>query len=191
MVVHSRYVRRTSRTGKSLETTYASIYSTVTQKCLLIQEAETQTIKLDDDRPDGVNVMLLYLYTLEVPDLSNKDVSPHEFTGEEQCFVLGDKYNLPILKEHGQSQLLQNVRDNLALWSTCSDQIKLNWINWLSRMWRWEQGGSEKIRGGAIEALMKISVSIIEHEAFQKLLKDNEDFNMAFLRALAKKATSK
>jgi len=71
-----------------------------------MQEAETRTITLDNDDADGIDIMFVYLYTLEPP----RSLS---ITDAEQCFLLGDKYALPALREAGYQQIMSSTECNV------------------------------------------------------------------------------
>ncbi|KAK5077707.1 hypothetical protein LTR70_001983 [Exophiala xenobiotica] len=155
------------------------------------KESKTATITLDNDVPDGVDMLLVYLYTLELPNLANKQVYPQSGSAARDAYFLGDKYNLPCLRDHGRTTLIHQIRTRLNTWYEKEDAMKERWIRFIGKVWKWTIEDSDQVREAILDALMSTSQAIIEDGRFQALMKENEEFLMAFLRALAKKAIRK
>lgn len=136
-------------------------------------------------------MLLVYLYTLELPDLANEHVFPWPVAPARNAYFLGDKYNLPSLRDHGRTTLIHHVRTRLDTWYEKEDANKRRWILFIGKVWEWTITDSDQVREAVLDALMSTSKAIIEDERFQKLMKENEDFHMAFLRALVKRAIRK
>lgn len=73
------------------------------------QESAFKKVHLQDDDEFHVEVLLLYLYTLQFHDVDDS----RSFTRDEGSFILGDKYGLPELCEHGEAELLSCISTSL------------------------------------------------------------------------------
>jgi len=151
------------------------------------QESETNTIKLDDDAPRSVEMLLLYLYTLAVPDFKDKQFGG-QWTAAEAAYKTGDRYGVPGLRDAGHSFMLSLINKDLATWHKSTDANQSSWIIRITRVWQWDNESAQDLRVAMIKSLVICSIAIIEDESFRQLLKDKEDFALAFLRAFTKEA---
>lgn len=132
---------------------------------------------------DGVDLMLIYLYTLEPPRIST-------IANAEQCYLLGDKYALPSLRTAGFQQIFSCIDRDIYRWNSLSEQQKTQWVDFLDRVWTWTMPDSLAIRLAMVHQLSGVGDLVIEYEPFQELLELHPDFNLALMRAMFK-ATKK
>jgi len=150
------------------------------------EEAETRVVHLDEDDADGIDTMLVYIYTFETPNFyDKKQVGSHQFDAAEKCYLLGDKYDLPDFRDSGCQYILESIQDSLPAWKSRPIQTKLNWISFIRRLWSWEIEGSIGLRDALTTQLALIVHDVVKNESFLKLLRENEEFNLAFICALA------
>ena len=68
-----------------------------------LQEATAQTIVMDDDDPEALEVLLYYLYTMSTLSihswLEHQEYAPGTLKTLVQIAILADKYELPLLGE--------------------------------------------------------------------------------------------
>ena len=145
------------------------------------QEAESRTINLDDDTADGVNLLLEFLYTLQIPTWGSGTVA---FATAERAFFLGDKYGVPSLRDAGLSKLKEYVTNVTEAWVKYGAGVNVSWVNRFDGVWSWDQEGSGALRETIISALLPISKTVIELVEFQDLVWKNRDFGLAFMRAI-------
>lgn len=85
---------------------------------------------LKDDPPEGVDVMLEYLYTLAEPTF-DKPVNL-SYERAEGAFIMGYKYNLHALKAFGRAKMSTSISSLISTWdwqiSTISDAIEEEFI---------------------------------------------------------------
>ncbi|KAK5942871.1 hypothetical protein PMZ80_005437 [Knufia obscura] len=144
-------------------------------------EAQKRVITLHDDHPDAVDLMLLYLYTLEVPNL--------ERTGDaEKCMLLGDKYDLPALHDGGRKAIESSIQRNVPRWHALTDLGKRQWVDFFERVWSWQIKNAIGIRTLLFAYLASVADILIEDTLFQDLLWENRGFNLAFVKAVIKEA---
>lgn len=138
-----------------------------------------------------MDVVLLYLYTLQRPDFSNTKLFPTPSLTATAVFKLADKYNIPDLRIAAKEYFLNLVKTSLCHWYQCNAQNQGLWIAWLPIFFEWSMEGADEIRGAIIDALVKTSKSIIEDVSFQTVLISNPDVAVPLVKALATKAKAK
>lgn len=125
-------------------------------------------------------MLLLYLYTLELP-------AGRAFKSYEGAYVLGDKYGLPKLCKYGKRGILSSITRKLANFAGLLDKIRRHWLAWIRKMWKWTMSGANELKCAVLDALVTSAESVIEHEDFFKLAREDEQFHRAFLKTLAAK----
>lgn len=129
--------------------------------------------------------MLVYLYTLKVPALGT------DWKNADYAHCLGDKYNLPHLKDAGRFWFLQRFRVSLGTWYKSSESVQTCWIMIIKKVWSYQTDDSPELRSAILDNLMPNSKPILENEKFQTFMMRNKDFLWAFMRALAEKVSLK
>lgn len=142
-------------------------------------------MKLNDETPEEVDMLLLHLYTLEDPDFEDKKQFEHRYRSAESALKLGDKYNLPDLGTAGQQYMLRSFK-SFTNWQGVAEDDRQKWIRRLERLWKRKYIGTDPIWETAISRLVALAKDIIEYEPFQKLCEDHIDFAFEFMRAQAK-----
>ena len=140
-------------------------------------------VQLKDDKPEGVDMLLLYLYTMQIPSFT-------EAKSAEDAFLIGDKYNVPALRAGGRKQLEELLTTELLEFASVSKPRHLSCIAWIEKVYTWEVEGAKEIKEAILVAVVKVSESIIEQEKLQDLIERNGEFRLTFLRALSKKAAA-
>lgn len=134
---------------------------------------------MNDDPSEGIAIMIEYLYTLELPPLVG-------LTQAKDVYFLGDKYELPKLRDHAASC----YSDCLAI--ICkphvySENASKEWmLSIVEDLWMWTIPGTDKLKQVVLDCLCQSASKVIEDEVFQDFFSRNKDFEMAFMRALAK-----
>lgn len=134
------------------------------------QEASTLILKLDDDNPEGIDMMLRYLYLLKVSDFSDKAMFSSNYKAAEQALTLGDKYDLPELCSAGTKALIRCVKYNLPRWESRLEGSKARWICCFRKVWTWTQRDADSIREHIVEQIVLGADTVIEDEQFQALM---------------------
>lgn len=155
--------------------------------CFRYQESKTRLVKLNDETPEEVDMLLLHLYLLEDPDFEDKQHFKHRYRAAESALKLGDKYNLPHLGKAGQGYMSRSFRF-LCNWGGMAEDDKQKWIRRLERLWTRNYSGADIIWEVAVKQLVALAKDIIEYEPFQELCADNTDIALDFMRAQAKMA---
>ena len=129
--------------------------------------------------------MLVYLYTLETPNFYDKEqVGRNGFDAAEDCYHLGDKYELPDFRDSACQHMLKCIQKRFRNWKIESRQVKSCWVYFIERLWSWEIEGSTRLRRTVVNQLVLIADDVIKNESFQELLHEHEEFNLAFIGAL-------
>lgn len=147
-----------------------------------MKESKTLTVKLNDDPPEGVDVLLEYLYTLGPPDFKTPDGK--SLTRAEHAFVLGDKYGLPELSMCGRKKLEECIQDDFKYWDQKSEIQKKSMMSLINKIWSCKQVEADVLRSFILQRLSSMSVSMIDDELFTAMLWENKDFGKAFFRHL-------
>lgn len=142
-------------------------------------------MKLNDETPEEIDMLLLHLYTLEDPDFEDKKQFKHRYPAAESALKLGDKYNLPDLGTAGQQYMLQSFK-YFSNWQVMVEDDRQKWIRRLERLWTRNHTGTDPIWETAISKLVALAKDVIEYEPFQKLCEEHIDFAFEFMRAQAK-----
>lgn len=152
------------------------------------QESFTGLINLDDDRPDGVDILLLYLYTLEAPDFE-KPAGTHAVQRVLSAVIIRDKYQALVLKSAGQNYVLKRMRDCTLGWCNIQTSLRNQWIIFAWRIWSKEFPPADEMKAKLLEIMVGIAKYLIEEPAFQKLLRRDIDFSLEFVRAVVQKSS--
>jgi hypothetical protein len=131
------------------------------------QESETGEIKLDYERPESVEMLLLYLYTLEAPDFE-KHRGP--FLVAFDAIVLGDQYLVDGLVDAGQ-RFFTRVFGSESVMS------------------KWDKVAKFKpIRAVAVATIAKMKDKVMDREDFQALVREKPEFAFDLIKQLQNKA---
>lgn len=146
------------------------------------QEAQNGIIMLDDDPPDGVQVLLEYLYTLEEPLISTLGEAEH-------AYLLGDKYGLPILRDAGKKSLIGMWGLTAAVFEWLPDYIKMDYLESIQELWSWTLDDVKEIQDVALAGLCSSARSgaLLHHQGFRNLLWQNKGFCIELMTALAQR----
>ena len=148
-----------------------------------MQESETKVIDLSSDGEDAIGCLLLYLYTLTVPD----SVKTSDMAGK--AYSIGDKYGVPELHNAGKRYIIdKSIPAGLNKFQDLTEQMKKGWLSWIKSFWPQQTKGGAEIGEAIIKALLAQSQQVVAHPECDELLLSDEDFRCTFLRALAKKA---
>lgn len=144
------------------------------------QEAKTQIVNLDEDDPEGVDVLLEYLYTLTEPTVNKAADKKH--VRAEQAFIMGDKYGLGQLKTFGREKLYEGIQDDFRYWDKKTAAQKMEMVARLEKIWSWQQLGSAAIRDLCLKKLGTMSDSMLEDDRFMDLVWRQRVFGTAFMK---------
>ena len=150
-----------------------------------IQESEKLVILLDDDEPEAVEAMLLFLYTFENPGLENMNDS-------RLCDIVdvAEKYGIHKLKSLVYNHLLQRVQSKLPELETMSPELKRGWASALADLWTEKVRDGDGIKKAAIEVLPQVVDALLQDAEAKKLLLGNMDLAADLLSAMAKRMSN-
>lgn len=151
----------------------------------ILQEAETRVVSLDGDDEESVDMLLLYLYTLESPIC----FCPRKgyFVHAERAYLIGDKYQLTALKAAGSNYMLASIRKNLRSPRKEIPKARMaGWCGFFERLWKETFPDSDTMRKVLLENLVTISNLFMKEKQFQELLTENRVFAAEFTAALVK-----
>ena len=145
-----------------------------------IQDAGPKGVRLDDEHPWAIDILLQYFYTLQVPEL--------EDDGEPLAiFIVADKYDTQPFKTAAATELIRqtqaDISDNLKLSGSCG---RLSLANRLIDIWKLEQDGSDRIRDAVLEHMPTAITYMIQEKAARKVLLNNQALVKDLLDAMAK-----
>ncbi|KAK5094189.1 hypothetical protein LTR70_004239 [Exophiala xenobiotica] len=143
------------------------------------KESKTSIVTLDDDDPEGVQLLLEYLYTLDLTYSCAKY--------GEIAYLLGDKYGLLPLRTAGKNQLIRWFGKGTRVLDSLKDEKKAAYLYDLGRLWSWEMEDVTEIKDAVLAGLC-ISVRsgpLLQHRGFQKFLRRNKDLSLELMMALA------
>lgn len=152
----------------------------------IMQEAETKVVDLDEDDKESVDMLLLYIYTLENPFSFNP--LKGKFVEAERAYLIGDKYQMLGLRRAAKVfmvQLTEIVLKRPGLSSTSTD-IRARLCSFLERLWTGKFLIRKTSKKWFLENLVQVSSLFMEEDRFVNFLK-NEAFNSNFVAALVKK----
>lgn len=146
-------------------------------------------IELKEDDPEAIDVLLVYLYTLELPNFH----TPQYLHGNgcqtmTNVFLVADKYDIKELRKASKAWLLtNNIGNHLHAIDAWSSAYQRSLIRMVEDIWTWEIHDAKDFQGPVITSLLRTSATIVEKKPFQALLDSNKDFRMAFIRGLAQR----
>jgi len=112
-------------------------------------------------------MVLIYLCTLGLPGLANKQPSPRRHSAVQHAYFLGNRYNLLHLRDHGRPTLKHSIHTNLSARYKKENVPRVSRIQSISRACRWTIAGSDQAREALPDALIGTPKANIEHEQFQ------------------------
>lgn len=131
--------------------------------------------------------MLLYLYTLQLPDFDDINIHPQRLQHATRVHRVTDKYCVEPLRLAAKEYMLRRINNELPKCRSSSPIFQSAWIHHVKNFWLWEGSDGEELSTAVINALVK-TTTIIENAGFQVLMSHYPEFNLAFVRALAMKA---
>jgi hypothetical protein len=150
------------------------------------QESETGEIKLDYERPESVEMLLLYLYTLEAPDFE-KHRGP--FLVAFDAIVLGDQYLVDGLVDAGQRFFTRvfGSESVMSKWDKVA-KFKPHSIFCIRTFYENEQAAFKVIRAVAVATIAKMKDKVMDREDFQALVREKPEFAFDLIKQLQNKA---
>lgn len=128
-------------------------------------------------------MLLLHLYTLDVPDFTDKTLHKFPYVAAESALKLGDKYNLPDLSKAGEQYVRRHLDRNIRDWQHHSSGFKATVVRRLERIWAMNYNEGNKLRKSATKELVAAMGHIIEFEPFQQLCAAQPNLSLSLLRA--------
>ncbi|KAK5095968.1 hypothetical protein LTS08_007850 [Lithohypha guttulata] len=139
-------------------------------------ESTAKVIEMNDDSPEGIDMYLLYLYTLQPPELSATNPALH-------ALVIGGKYNAPILRDAGKIYTTNMVLRASAPISTTQDRTDTEaWLRHIKCYWSQKMPIADDIKTALVESVFLISPYLIGLADFQGLLLEHSDLNIALIK---------
>lgn len=123
--------------------------------------------------------MLEYIYTLEIPELST-------IADAKSAYMLGDKYNLPKLHQQGSIRLCALLRLCWNAWAQVDEALKGTFVFHFQDIFTWTHPGADRFKKVILDSFCQSASDAIEDTTFRHLLSQNKDFDLDFMRALAK-----
>lgn len=121
------------------------------------QEASTREIDLSSDDETALGIMLQYLYTYEI--LNHGLLTSTSL----QLFILGDKYELPEIRDIG----MQNLADEIGDFKHGDGQ----WIaEWYPQICELQQKGADVLKALLENAIVRHAGELIKHGAMRDLV---------------------
>lgn len=140
---------------------------------------------MDDDDPDEIEMLLLFLYTLEKPSLKGR-ATEKLLKG----FVLADKYDVPELKNCIKDHLIKRIKYRLPRLPTVGPVMRRLCALWLVEIWSWPQPGADDIRNAALGLLPATVGSIVEDVEAKRNLMRSPELMADLISAMAKQIDS-
>lgn len=131
-----------------------------------------------------MDALLVYLYTLELPDLD----ADHSGMTAIAAFRFGDQFGLPALRDVGRDKIVNAISRTHWRHPNASNQEKEDFVDLIDLAWTWAIEGVEDIKNAILRHLVHSADILIEREDFQALLDEHRDFRIALVKILAKKA---
>lgn len=130
-------------------------------------------------------MLLLYLYTLDLPNFDDKTVYKSRYEAAESALKIGDKYNLPDLGKAGCADVQKYLESVIKDWSQRTPEWRKWAVGRLERIWKLQHAGVDTIRESVMKRLITIATQLIEYEPFQELCAKDRGFALDFMRAQA------
>lgn len=145
-----------------------------------VQEAESREIKLDEDDQEAVAILLLYLYTLDIPTF---EVPQNGCVKAWRAYVIGHKYGLTALEAAAEAWYVRLVQR----WTVSTEGQLLRSLFHVRRVYEHYQPGIQKLRI-AITALLSTNAgNLLTLEAGRTVLQEYPDFTFDLLEAMSEK----
>lgn len=125
-------------------------------------------------------MMLEYLYTLQIPALNT-------FDHMKMAYTLGDKYDLPKLRDAGLEALCRHLQDRCASWDKQSALQKSATASVIEEVWTWTYQDTNKFKKAILDGLCASSTRVVEDPLFQEMVSRNSDLALEFIKALTKR----
>lgn len=102
------------------------------------------------------------------------------------AFTLGDKYNLPKLRDRGALRLISFHHLFAKEWTDLDDILKISRFVHLEEVWAWTYPETEKFKNAILESFCGSANAAIEDTKFEHFLLRNTDFALDLIKRLAK-----
>lgn len=153
---------------------------------MLPQETDTRIIKLDDDPPFGVGVMLYWLYTFDLkcnlPRTLHKRMSRAMDVAE-----VAEKYQIRSLRDYSVHILQKIIRNSHIEGNDIpSEEEQSGIIQVLERLVCWNHPLQNYTLFQVVKKLSGCGDWLVKHEGFIELLKKNTTLLQSYVLALHK-----
>lgn len=145
----------------------------------------TRVLNLDADEEAAVDMMLVYLYTLEIPVA----FSPQKgtFDDAEHAYLMGDKYQLSDLKLAGYNYMMASITTMLKESKLQQDPHAVDdWTVFVKKLWVNDFPDAEHFQDIILDKLVDAAQFFMDNETFQDFIGENVEFNGDFMRALVR-----
>ncbi|KAK5942870.1 hypothetical protein PMZ80_005436 [Knufia obscura] len=132
-----------------------------------------------DDDPEAIDMFLLYLYTAELPKM-NEVCLRDRLQRAHSAFKLGDKYNVPPLRNLGYAWVYLCIHRVMAVQAPPAAEL----FDWINGIWGWEIQGASLAKETILNGLVGNFDTIVGLDGFETLVRVNSDFVVDLLRAL-------
>lgn len=134
-----------------------------------------------------MELMLLYLYTMELPLLTTTQFIP--IIGTYYLAVTADKYGILALRDHATARLVHFIKGRLGV-GILDPKNAFQWIRSMRGIWCCELNCFETLKTVVMEELAPVAGNLTANEHLQKLPEDRQDFTHALIKAMGKKVES-
>lgn len=153
-----------------------------------VQESESKIVEFVEETVAEVDMLLLYLYTLAIPDFT---AAQDTYQVAESALKLGDKYNLSLLREEGRQSVISQHARCVFDWPVQQESLKETFITRLGVVWKAQHSEAEIVRQQILTTYVSIAESVLEFKPFQNLCAAEPELALAFMRAQVKQLKEK
>lgn len=132
-------------------------------------------IDLENDDPQGIEQMLEYLYTLQVPQLAH-------VSHARSAYIIADRYGLQALKDSCCEVLCAKLQQDCLIfdWTPSDDKAEL--LSIVSEIWSWKFSDTLKFHEAILRGFTASASTTLADKHFQDFMWEHRDFGIVFMQ---------
>lgn len=149
------------------------------------KKAQPLIVNLDDELAPGLGIVLQYLYSLRLPAFNDYTIT---FDTALAVLKVSGKFAIPELRDEA-CRYLEGVCERWLErneWSNGKNKSTSNYLETFREIWKLDFVGADKLRSALVIAMAEQSPELILLDEFENWLREDMDFNMAFMKAVCK-----
>ena len=144
---------------------------------------------MKDDDPEAIENLLIYLYTLELPNIKKVKDEGARIKIFYHLILVADKYGADALRKEAEEYVVRQIKKCLPAFRHWKDKRKAAWMDWVRQCFTANDDVKAlgRVREAMVKELAAFGECLIQREDGKLLMDTNEDFRHGLIMAMSKR----